>query len=149
MKIKIFCIVFLVLSANVSLGQAVSYYPFSSLLSLSTNPCQTVWLDARIQMNSFTSSLSTELAPAVNLNSNTKARIYVGGGARFNFLSAAFTDSPALEGYFLNVGVRSSLWEKYPGFQLLFELSPYTLRGFDLGTFRANLGIGYNFSRKK
>jgi hypothetical protein len=133
----------------ISFGQSLTYYPFNSLLSVSTNPARVAWLDFRIQTNSFASSLSTEVAPAFNLNSNPKARMYVGGGARFNFLAASFDGREPLEGLFLNVGVRSALFEKYPGIQVAFELSPYANKDFDLGTFRANLGIGYNFSKKK
>lgn len=130
-------------------AQSVTYYPFSSLLSISTNPTKPGWLDLRVQTNSFSSSLATEIAPAFNLNNNPKARIYVGGGARFNFLAAALDNRDALEGLFLNFGMRSALFEKYPGIQIAFELSPYANSDFDLGTFRANLGIGYNFSKKK
>lgn len=132
-----------------SIGQSVTYYPFNSLLSVSTNPSRIAWLDLRVQTNSFSSSLATEIAPAFNLNSNPKARVYIGGGARFNFLAAAFDNRNALEGYLLNVGMRSALFEKYPGIQIAFELSPYANSDFDLGTFRANLGVGYNFSKKK
>lgn len=149
MKKILFIFCFLLLKTISSKGQSVTFYPFSSMLSLSTNPDKPGWLDLRIQTNSFTSSLATEIAPAFNLNNNPKARIYVGGGARFNFLAAAFDNRDALEGLFLNVGMRSALFEKYPGIQIAFELSPYANSDFDLGTFRANLGIGYNFSKKK
>lgn len=132
-----------------SSAQSVTYYPFNSLLSLSTNPSKAAWLDVRLQTNSFSSSLSTEIAPAINLNKNPKGRFYLGGGAKFNFLAAALDDRESLEGYMFNFGVRSAIFEKYPGIQIAFELSPYANSDFTLGTFRANLGIGYNFSKKK
>ena len=144
-------VLFISLFATITLAkaQSITYYPFNSVLSIATNPVKPAWLDLRIQTNSFTNSLSTEIAPAFNLNNNPKARIYVGGGAKFNFLAASFDGRDALEGLFMNFGVRSALFEKYPGIQIAFELSPYANADFDLGTFRANLGIGYNLSKKK
>jgi hypothetical protein len=53
-------------------AQSVAYYPISSIVSISTNPVKPIWLDLRFQTNSFFSSLSTEIAPAVNLNKNPK-----------------------------------------------------------------------------
>lgn len=147
--IRAFLFVALMVFAKNSFAQSVTYYPFNSLLSVATNPEKSAWLDARFQLNSFTSSLSTEIAPAFNLNKNPKGRFYIGAGPRFNFLAAAFNDADLLEGLFLNVGVRSAPFEKYPQVQIAFELSPYANADFDLGTFRGLLGIGYNFSHKK
>lgn len=140
---------FIFFLASKTFAQSVTYYPFNSILSVATNPEKAAWLDARIQLNSFTSSLSTEIAPAFNLNNNPKGRFYIGAGPRFNFLAAAFNEADVLEGLFLNVGVRSAPFEKYPQIQIAFELSPYANKDFDLGTFRGLLGLGYNFSHKK
>lgn len=142
-------VILLVTIAKISYSQSVTYYPFNSLFSVATNPEKPAWIDTRIQLNSFTSSLSTEIAPAFNLNKNPKGRFYIGGGPRFNFLAAAFNEADLLEGLFLNVGVRSAPFEKYPQVQIAFELSPYANADFDLGTFRGLLGIGYNFSHKR
>lgn len=130
-----------------SQAQSVAYYPFNSILSVSTNPGKVAWFDLRMQTNSFFSSLSTEFAPAFNLNQNTKARFYLGGGVRANFL-AGIADVSVLEGYFVNVGLRSSVIEKIPQIQFAFELSPYAAKGFDSGSMRSRLGIAYNFSAK-
>lgn len=138
--------VILSLSLN-SQAQSVAYYPFRSILSVSTNPELRVWGDLRFQTNSFFSSLSTEIAPAINLNENDKGRFYLGGGARLNYL-ATFQDGDILEGYFFNVGVRSAPFDKYPQIQIAFELSPYVASDFESGLFRTRLGIAYNFSRK-
>ncbi|MGR3811483.1 hypothetical protein [Jiulongibacter sp. NS-SX5] len=128
-------------------SQSVAYYPFNSVLSVSTNPDASVWLDGRFQMNSFFSSLATEVAPAVNLNANPKGRYYLGGGVRFNAL-AALADNRFMEGYFLNIGVRSAPIEKYPQIQFAFELTPFVASDFESGLFRSRLGVAYNFSRK-
>jgi hypothetical protein len=138
--------IFLLLSGFSGFSQSVVYYPFNSLLSVSTNPSNVLWLDVRFQTNSYFSSLSTEIAPAINLNRNPKARFYIGGGAKMNFLNQ-LADKDILEGYFMNVGVRSSPFEKYKKIQIAFEISPYAVSDFELGVFRTHLGIGYNFSR--
>lgn len=148
MKIRLsFLVVFLSLLSVVSKAQSVAYYPFSSILSVSTNPEKGFWLDGRFQMNSFFSSLATEVAPAVNLNSNPKGRFYFGGGIRANALAAS-AGNDLLEGYFVNFGMRSAPFEKYPQVQIAFELSPFVANDFESGLFRSRLGLAYNFSRK-
>jgi hypothetical protein len=129
-------------------AQSVGYYPFNSVISVSTNPGKVAWIDLKIQANSFFSSLSTEISPTVNLNKNPKGRYYIGGGVRANFL-ASITNAKIMEGYFINLGVRSAPIEKIPQLQFIFELSPYVDSDFDSGLFRARLGTAYNFSQKK
>lgn len=128
-------------------SQSITYYPFNSFVSLATNPNRTFWVDAKFQANSYFSSLSSEISPSINLNNNPMARYYIGAGTKFNFLNLV-QNNDAFEGYFLNIGVRSAPF-KYKGIQIAFELSPYANKNFDLGLFRANLGIGYNFSHKR
>ena len=135
-----------------SQAQAFTYYPFNSIFSIATNPNKAVWMDFRFQMNSYFSSLSTELSPMFNLNKSERAKFYVGAGIKANFLNALNPDASKqspLEGYCLNAGVRVSPIEKLPRFQVVFELSPYANKNFDLGVFRANLGLGYALSKKK
>lgn len=133
-------------------SQAFTYYPFNSVFSIASNPNQPVWADFRFQMNSYFSSLSTEISPMVNVIKRDKAKYYVGAGVKANFLNY-LNDDPQkrnpLEGYFMNLGVRVSPFSKLPQFQGIFELSPYANKKFDLGVFRANLGIGYVFMKKK
>ena len=63
-------------------AQSISYYPFGNAqqLSISTNPTKVVWMDFRLQMNSFISSLNTEPALMVNLAYTRNANFYAGGG---------------------------------------------------------------------
>jgi hypothetical protein len=137
---------FLLLFAfNVS-AQSFIYYPFNSLFGISTNPNNRLWLDAKIQTNSYFSSLSTELSPEINLNNNPKGKFYLGAGFKLNYLNLIEKNN-ILDGYFFNAGVRSAPFEKYKKVQIVFELSPYVGRKFDIGIFRAHLGIGYNFSK--
>ncbi|KPM48599.1 hypothetical protein [Jiulongibacter sediminis] len=148
MKIRLlFFVAALSFLLSESKAQSVAYYPFSSILSVSTNPDKGFWLDGRFQMNSFFSSLATEIAPAINLNKNTKGRFYFGGGIRANALAASAGNN-FMEGYFINLGMRSAPFEKYPQVQIAFELSPFVASDFESGLFRSRLGLAYNFSRK-
>jgi len=138
--------------AQLSQAQAFTYYPFNSIFSIATNPNKAVWADFRFQMNSYFSSLSTEVSPMFNLNKSERAKFYVGVGVKANFLNALNPDASKqspLEGFCFNAGVRTSLIEKLPRFQIVFELSPYANKNFDLGVFRANLGLGYILGKKK
>lgn len=149
-KIPFICC-FVVLS-NICYSQAFTYYPFNSVFSIASNPNKPVWVDFRFQMNSYFSSLSTEISPMINLTKGEKAKFYIGAGIKANFLNYINTDPQKrnpLEGYFLNLGARVSPFEKVPQFQGVFELSPYTNKQFDLGIFRANLGVAYVFMKKK
>jgi hypothetical protein len=122
------------------------YYPFTSQLSISTNPTRKVWLDSKWQTNSFFSSLTTEVSPYLNISSSPKARIYTGAGIRVNFIPLITSSTTKLtEGYFATVGVRSALFATYPQIQLGFELSPYVNRSLEIGLIRTSLGIGYYF----
>jgi hypothetical protein len=149
---KLLLIIGLVLTAELSQAQAFTYYPFNSIFSIATNPRKAVWADFRFQMNSYFSSLSTEVSPMINLNKSERAKFYIGAGIKANFLNYLNPDASKqspLEGYFINAGVRTSLIEKLPRFQVVFELSPYANKNFDLGVFRANLGLGYVLGKKK
>lgn len=149
---KLLLIIAFVSIAQLSQAQAFTYYPFNSIFSIATNPNKAVWADFRFQMNSYFSSLSTEFSPMFNLNQAERAKFYIGAGVKANFLNAldpnASKKSP-LEGYCLNAGVRTSPVQKLPRLQLVFELSPYANKNFDLGVFRANLGLGYVLGKKK
>lgn len=149
---RLFLIASLVFSLQSAYSQAVTYYPFNSILSVSSNPNRSAWLDCRFQMNSYFSSLSTELVPMFNLSKKEKAKFYFGVGARFNFINYITQTDPEkqkpLEGYSLNMGVRASPVPNIQRLQVVFEVSPYANKNFDLGLFRANLGLGYVFGKK-
>jgi hypothetical protein len=141
---KIFLVIFL-LSCTVSLrAQSIVYYPFNSVLGLSTNPKKAVWLDFKFQTNSYFSSLSTEISPEFTIKSKPKALYYMGVGTRINYLNLV-ENKNVFEGYFLNAGTRLMPFEKYKKIQIAFELSPFVGRKADIGIFRSQLGIGYSF----
>jgi hypothetical protein len=135
-----------ILCSKVALSQSIFYYPFNSLLGFNTNSEKKLWLDAKLQTNSYFSSLGTEIAPQINLNNNDKIKFFLGAGFKLNYLNLA-NNAKVLDGYFLNSGFRASPFEKHKKIQIAFEISPYVNNKFDLGLFRSHLGIGYNFSK--
>lgn len=87
-----------------------------------------------------------------NVSKGERAKFYIGAGVKANFLNYLNPDASKqkpLEGYSLNFGVRTYPIQQLPGLQVVFELSPYANSNFDLGVFRANLGFGYNLSKKR
>lgn len=126
---------------------SVAYYPFSSLFSVSTNPNKSVWLDGRLQFNTQFGSLSTTLAPMVNVSQREFVHYYTGLGIRFNALNQ-LNDAKILEGYSLHVGVRVAPIHSIPNLRVAFELSPFARANFKSGVFYAHLGVAYQFLKK-
>ena len=127
-----------------SVAQSVTYYPFNSQLAFSTDVKKAVWADLRFQTNSFFSSLNTEIAPMINLKQTRNANYYAGLGVQFNPLNS-LVNRAWLNGYFLSSGVRVRPSEKAKNVAVAFEISPYSAKKFDIGTFRTWLGISYEF----
>lgn len=146
-------IVFFVAHRNVAFAQAsVGYYPWSSLLSVSTNPKKVVWLDARFQTNSLFSSLSVDILPMVNLKRGEIVQWYIGGGLRLNPLyriADADADLITIDGYSMNVGVRIAPLPQNRNIQLALELNPYVKDDFASGVLKSHFGLVYVFTRKK
>lgn len=147
-KIAGLFLVFFILFSHKAKSQNVTYFPFNSMFSVSTNPNNVFWMDLRFQTNSYFSTLASEISPQVNVKSTDRADFYVGGGVRVNY-GNLFNSYNPLEGYFLNGGVRARPFDKFKAIHVVFEISPYAVRQMDAGLFRANLGIGYNFNQWK
>ncbi len=145
-----FSLVFWCLFAScAAFGQAsVAYYPFggSQFIAVSSNPNRLAWLDARVQTNTLFGSLSTTLAPMINVRRTPNANYYVGASVRFNALNT-LVDDKILEGYALHVGVRVAV-PYIPGLRAAFELSPYSKANFKSGVFYSHLGLAYQFRKK-
>jgi hypothetical protein len=118
------------------------------VLGISSNPENIVWLDIKLQTNSYFSSLSTEVSPQFTIKNKPRVLYYSGVGLKLNYLNA-IDNRNILEGFFVNSGVRIKPFASNKKVHLAFELSPYVSRKIDLGIFRSLLGIGYNFSGKK
>ncbi len=128
------------LKAQVSLG----YYPFQSILSVSTNTEKVIWGDFRIETNTFFSNINMELSPMWNFKRTDWVNYYTGVGVNFNPVNV-FQALPFINGYTLDFGARIKPLQKHRNVQLLFELSPYINQEFTSGNLRTLLGIGYNF----
>ncbi|MFN8357767.1 MAG: hypothetical protein U0Y10_25130 [Spirosomataceae bacterium] len=133
-----------------SYGQAtVTYYPFNSVFSVSSNVQKSVYLDCRIQMNSLITSLNTELAPMFRISKQSNSFYYLGAGLNTSIVGKITDEEDLIKGYFLSAGVRVNPLESVKNLGLAFELSPYANKNFKSGVFRAWLGISYQFGKKK
>ncbi|WP_426292221.1 hypothetical protein ACN9ML_19945 [Dyadobacter endophyticus] len=131
---------------------SVGYYPWSNLLTVSTNAKKAIWLDTRLQTNSLFSSLSVDLLPMINLKRGEVAQWYIGGGLRLNPLyriADADADLITIDGYSVNIGVRISPLPMNRRIMLALELNPYVKDKFDSGVLKTHFGIVYAFGKKK
>lgn len=133
----------------VSFGQAsVAYYPFNSLVSVSTNSDRAFWLDARVQANTAFESLSTTLCPLINVSRKAQVNYYAGLGVRMSPLNGLDNRS-ILEGYSLHVGARvKPVPQFFPNLRVAFELAPYSRKDFKYGILQAYFGLAYQFGKK-
>lgn len=152
-RIFLLTFVFFIAAKGLIFAQAsVGYYPWSNLLSISTNPKRAVWLDTRFQTNSLFSSLSVDILPMVNLKRGEVVQWYIGGGLRLNPLyriADANADLITIDGYSVNVGVRVSPLPQNRNIQLALELNPYVKDDFASGVLKSHFGVVYLFRKKK
>ncbi len=137
-------LLFVGLAYSKSQSQTLTYYPWNSLLELSTNPRKVLWAQLRVQGNSVFTSMNTEFGPMLSFAKRDKVVYYFGPGVQFNVLNSQ-QDKDLLNGYFLNIGSRVNPFEKYNKVGVAFEISPYANKDFDIGTWRYLLGISYSF----
>ncbi len=138
----------LVLANLSAFGQAsVAYYPFRSVLSVSSNANRVLWIDARLQTNTLTSALSTTVAPMINFIRKPTVNYYAGLGVQFNALNN-LNDAAIIEGYSLHVGVRVAPFPAVPNVRVAFEISPSARPNFKSGVLYSYLGIAYQFKKR-
>lgn len=130
-------------------AQSISYYPFNSQLAISSNPTNIAWAEVRMQMNSATSAITSELGPMLTVYKNKDAVFYAGGGVNIGWLSNVFNQSSLLKGYYGSVGVRAYPFTSLPHLGLNFEITPYTDSKVQTGLLRAWLGVNYHFGKNK
>lgn len=129
-------------------GQAsVAYYPFNSVVSVSTNADRAFWLDARVQTNTAFGSLSTTICPLINVARRENVNYYTGLGIRFNALNG-LDNRDVLEGYSLHVGIRAKV-PFVPNLRVAFELAPYSRKDFKYGVMQSYLGLVYQFKKRE
>jgi hypothetical protein len=143
---KILFLSILCIATHFAQSQTLTYYPWQSQFEISSSPQKTLWLQFRIQGNSVFSSMNTEIAPMITFKKNPKSVFYFGPGAQFNLLNK-LNDKDILNGYFLNIGGRSYPFEKYKNVGIVFEISPYSSKDFDIGTWRYLFGVSYSFKK--
>jgi hypothetical protein len=152
-RILILIVFFLICSREGLMAQgSAGYYPWNSLLTISTNPRKLLWVDARFQTNSLFSSLSVDILPMINFKRGEVTQWYFGGGVRLNPLyriADAKADLVTVDGYSINVGVRISPLPQNRNIQLALELNPYVKDDFASGVLKSNFGVIYVFTKKK
>jgi hypothetical protein len=127
---------------------AVSYFPFQSVLAISSNTERLLWADYKLETNTFAGNMDMELSPKLNFNRTEAVNYYTGPGVSFN-PAYTFSDLTVLNGYFLDFGVRVKPFSRNRSFQVVFEISPYANKNFNGGSIRTRLGLGWNFNRVK
>jgi hypothetical protein len=148
---KLFLVItalFLLNISALSAQVAVGYYPFQSILSVSSDTENLLWADLRTETNTFFSNLNLETHLMVNISKSPWVNYYSGLGMHFNPFNGT-SDIAIVNGYSFNIGARIKPLQDYPNVQLLFEVGPYINQGFDGGLLRTSLGIAYNFRSKK
>ena len=134
--------------ARPAAGQvAVTYFPFQSVLGLSTDSERRLWVGLNAETNTFISNVNLELQGMVNLKRGEWVNYYGGLGVNTNPL-AAVNQLPLLNGYTLTAGARIKPLANYRNVQVVFELTPYANPYFDGGYLRTLLGVAYNFRRR-
>lgn len=127
---------------------AITYVPFQSVLGISTNTDKLLWLDYKLETNTFVSNLNMEISPKINFKRTEFVNYYFGAGISFNpvYLSSELS---VRNGYFIDFGARTKPFPNYKSIQILFELSPYINYQFGSGNIRTRLGVCYNFTKAK
>lgn len=142
-----------ILSGSSLFAQAsVGYYPWNSLLTISTNPTKILWLDTRVQTNSLFSGLSFDLLPMVNFKRGKVVQYYLGGGIRVNPLlriSDPKADLITIDGYSINVGARIAPIPQNRNIQFSIELNPYIKDNLESGVLKSNFGLIYFFGKRE
>lgn len=149
MKNLLASLILFFVSLDRSNAQSISYYPFNSQLAISSNPTNVAWAEMRMQMNSATSALTSELGPMVTVYKSKDALFYMGGGVNIGWMSNVFNQSSLLKGYYGSAGVRAYPFSSMPKLGINFEFTPYTDSKVKTGLLRAWLGVNYHFGKNK
>jgi len=126
---------------------AISYFPFQSVLSVSTNTDKRLFADFKIETNNFISNFNMEFSPKFNIKRFEKVNYYTGIGISINPANSS-ANLPITNGYFIDFGMRAKPFEKLNNLQIVFEISPYVNREINGGNLRTRIGIAWDFTRK-
>ncbi|MBP9739650.1 MAG: hypothetical protein V9E96_04705 [Chitinophagaceae bacterium] len=63
---------------------AISYFPFQSIVSLTTNTEKKLWVDYKVETNTFFTNMNMEFSVKYNFKKNTQYNLYLAPGFVFN-----------------------------------------------------------------
>jgi hypothetical protein len=144
MKQILLTLIIVVFISQLKAQVAVSYMPFQSVLSMSSDRENNIWLDVRAETNSFIANTNLETNLAYNFKKKDKANFYGGLGVNYNPFNG-YQNTGIINGYNIKIGSQIKAFEKLPKAFIQFEISPYVNRYFDSARIRTYLGLGYNF----
>lgn len=147
MKRILIILVCLIIQKQLFAQVAISYFPFQSILSVSTNTDKRLFADFKIETNNFISNFNMEFSPKFNFKYLEKLNYYTGIGISINPLNS-FANLSVTNGYFIDFGMRAKPFEKFKNLQVVFEISPYVNKEFNGGNLRTRMGIAWNFAKK-
>jgi len=147
MKKIILTFVFVTIQIILFSQVAISYFPFQSILTISTNTEKILFIDYKIETNNFISNLNMEFSPKFNLTRKVAINYYIGAGLSFNPANLN-ADLPITNGYFMDFGLRAKPFIKIRNLQIVFEISPYINKEFKSGNLRTRIGLSWNFTIK-
>ncbi|MCC2546401.1 hypothetical protein LJY25_08085 [Hymenobacter sp. BT175] len=136
----------LVVSQSAAAQVAVTYFPFQSVLGVSSDTERRVWGGLNLETNTFISNVNVEVQGVVNVKRGSWVNYYTGLGLNTNPLYAV-NELPLVNGYSLTFGTRIKPLPNHRNLQVVFELAPYANRYLDGGYLRTMLGLAYNFRR--
>lgn len=148
MKKVFVLLICLILQKQLLAQVAVSYFPFQSILSVSTNTDKRFFADFKTETNSFFSNLNMEFSPKFNIKKKEAVNYYTGIGISVNPANS-YANLSVTNGYFIDFGMRAKPFEKLQNLQVVFEISPYVNRVFKGGNLRTRLGLAWNFKTSK
>ncbi|RZK61591.1 MAG: hypothetical protein EOO59_04685 [Hymenobacter sp.] len=123
---------------------AVTYFPFQSVLAISSDTERRGWGSLNVDTNTFISNTTLEVQGLVALRQGRLVNYYTGLGLNVSpfYVLNGLT---LVNGYTLTLGARIKPLPARPQAQLVFELAPYVSTYGDSGTLRTRLGLAYNF----
>jgi hypothetical protein len=146
MKRIIITLLYLLIHKHIVAQVAISYFPFQSILSVSTNTDKRLFGDFKMETNNFISNFNMEFSPKFNFKRLEKVNYYSGIGISINPINS-FENLPITNGYFIDFGMRAKPFEKLNSLQVVFEISPYVNREINGGNLRTRIGIAWSFTR--
>ncbi len=138
----------LMLSLKVTFAQqpSIGYFPFNNTLSITSDPERLLFVDGRLETNTFFGNLNPEIALCFNLKRSVEYNLYSGLSCKSNIIDG-FVDGDYIGGYSVMFGSRFKPFVKHKNVHLLFELSPYFNKEFDSAILRTYAGVSYRFGK--